>query len=232
MGLMGWLAVEATRRERTTMGIPQILVMGLLLVACSEPRPVPQVGASASPGGAPSELRNVAAFADIEDVRARSVALFVEAGKVIKHPRCSNCHPSGDSPTQRNFEPHVPPVYRGPDGHGVAVLECASCHTSKNAELARVPGAPTWHLAPRSMAWAGVGLGEICEQLKDKDRNGGRTLQQVVDHSANDPLVAWGWAPGTGREPAPGTQQQFAALLAAWVETGAICPPTSHQKPE
>jgi hypothetical protein len=50
-------------------------------------------------------------------------------------------------------------------------------------------------------------------------------LPQIVDHSAHDALVAWGWAPGSEREPAPGSQAQFAALIAAWVETGAECPP-------
>jgi hypothetical protein len=39
-----------------------------------------------------------------------------------------------------------------------------------------------------------------------------------------DALVAWAWTPGTGREPAPGTQEQFAALVEAWVRTGAACP--------
>jgi len=29
---------------------------------------------------------------------ARSIALFREAGKVLQHPRCRNCHPAGDRP--------------------------------------------------------------------------------------------------------------------------------------
>jgi hypothetical protein len=49
-------------------------------------------------------------------------------------------------------------------------------------------------------------------------------LQQIIDHSAHDPLVAWGWSPGADREPAPGTQAELGALVAAWVESGAACP--------
>ena len=33
-----------------------------------------------------------------------------------------------------------------------------------------------------------------------------------------------GLAPGVGREPAPGTQQEFGELIKAWVDTGAVCP--------
>ena len=73
------------------------------------------------------------------------------------------------------------------------------------------------------MAWVGK-LAALCAQLKDPTRNGGRTLAQIVDHSAHDPLVGWGWEPGPEREPAPGTQALFGALVDAWVETGAECP--------
>ena len=57
-----------------------------------------------------------------------------------------------------------------------------------------------------------------------RTRNGGKSLAQIVDHSQHDALVAWGWAPGGDREPAPGSQAQFGALVAAWVESGAECP--------
>ena len=89
---------------------------------------------------------------------------------------------------------------------------------------AGVPGNPHWHLAPREMAWQGKTLGEICTQIKDPARNGGRSLQQILTHMADDPLVGWAWAPGFGREPAPGTQKQLAALIEAWMNTGAVCP--------
>lgn len=46
----------------------------------------------------------------------------------------------------------------------------------------------------------------------------------MVKHMAEDELVAWGWKPGGGREPAAGTQQDFGALVQAWAEAGAHCP--------
>ena len=123
------------------------------------------------------------------------------------------------------MSPHQPPVTRGPDDHGVVGMECASCHQDRNLVQARVPGAPDWHLAPREMAWIGKSPRQICEQIKDPKRNGGKTLAQIVEHNAHDKaLVAWGWSPGADREPAPGTQEQFGAIVAAWVETGAECP--------
>lgn len=142
------------------------------------------------------------------------------------HPRCVNCHPSDDVPRQRDaHELHNPPVLRGDDDKGIPGLRCDSCHQDRNLELARVPGTPDWHLAPKSMPWLDRTPGAICNQVKDPKRNGGKTLAQIVDHSAHDKLVAWGWAPGSGREPAPGNQPRFGALMAAWVETGAACPP-------
>ena len=38
--------------------------------------------------------------------------------------------------------------------------------------LKSIPGNPNWHLAPIEMAWEGKTLGQICEQIKDKARNG------------------------------------------------------------
>lgn len=151
--------------------------------------------------------------------------MFMEATKVILSPRCLNCHPAGDSPRQRDARVvHDPPVTRGDDDHGGPAMECTSCHQEKNAELARVPGAPGWHLAPRTMTWEGRTPAAICEQIKEPVTNGGRTLTQIAEHAAHDPLVAWGWAPGAGRTPAPGSQARFGALVAAWIDTGAVCP--------
>jgi hypothetical protein len=176
----------------------------------------------------PTELLSIAEFDGIGDRAERSRALFGEAARVIRHPRCSNCHPDGDTPHQRlAMELHDPPVVRGPRDDGVPGLECVTCHQDRNQPLTRVPGAPKWHLAPIAMAWVGKSVGYICNQLKDPRRNGGRTLAQIIDHSAHDELVGWGWHPGADREPAPGTQAQFGALIAAWVASGAECPKES-----
>lgn len=178
------------------------------------------------------DLKPVSAFDGITDEAARSAALFVEAGRVIEHPRCLNCHPVGDTPTQgMDMHPHEPPVVRGDADIGAPGMMCGTCHGPENIAvvaqadtLKSIPGNPAWHLAPLSMAWAGQPLDEICVQIKDPERNGGKDLAQIVEHMAHDDLVGWGWEPGEGREPVPGTQASFGELIAAWVATGAHCP--------
>ena len=180
--------------------------------------------AAAAPAS-PQRLRAVSTFAAIKDPRARAIALFREAGKVLQSPRCLNCHPAGDRPLQTDaMRPHEPLVLRGEGGHGAPVMGCTTCHHNANYDPAHVPGSPQWHLAPIEMAWVGKSLGEICAQLKDPARNGGKDLAAIVHHSAEDSLVGWGWAPGVGRTPAPGTQKQFGALMQAWADAGAHCP--------
>ena len=180
----------------------------------------------ALPPVAGNELRQVAAFSIISGKKERSRALFLEASRVLLHPRCANCHPSGDVPLQgMDMRLHDPPVTRGPDDRGVVGMECSGCHQDRNLDHARVPGAPNWHIAPIEMAWVGKTPRHICEQMKDPKRNGGKSLAQIVEHNAHDKLVAWGWEPGHEREPAPGNQRQFGALVEAWVKTGAECPP-------
>jgi hypothetical protein len=193
----------------------------VLAAACSSP---PPTQTPVEPDD-PRALRDVAAFSAIEDSRERSIALFTEAGKVLLHPRCVNCHPAGDRPLQTDaMQPHVPLVVRGRDGHGAPGLRCDTCHHAANYDAARVPGHPQWHLAPLEMAWQGRTLGQICEQIKDPARNGEKDMEALLHHMAEDSLVGWGWAPGAGRTPAPGSQAQFGALLRAWAESGAHCP--------
>ena len=180
----------------------------------------------------PKDLRPVSSFSSISDQAERSRALFNEIAKVVTHPRCMNCHPAGDRPLQgADHHEHAPPAYRGEGGVGIAGLTCPACHTEKNFTLVgtgatykSIPGHPRWGLAPIEMAWQGKSLSEICRQMKDPARNGGRTLALLQEHLAHDDLVAWGWAPGEGREPAPGTQQQLGELTQAWINTGAECP--------
>jgi hypothetical protein len=137
-----------------------------------------------------------------------------------------NCHPAGDQPLQgAEHRIHWPPARRSGLGD-----TCAACHTNANVTLhaaasyQSIPGHPRWELAPLSMAWEGKSLGDICRQLKDKDRNGGRDLALLQEHVAKDDLVAWGWKPGVGRRPAPGSQDLAGQLVRAWIDSGAECP--------
>jgi hypothetical protein len=170
-------------------------------------------------------LASPESFASIVDTAARSAAIFTELGKVLTHPRCMNCHPAGDRPRQGDMARlHQPPVERGADGHGLPAMRCSICHQQANFDAAGVPGNPLWQLAPREMAWEGKTLAEICAQIKDPARNGNRSVDALIEHIGEDHLVGWAWAPGYGRQPAPGTQQQAGALVEAWVKTGAECP--------
>jgi hypothetical protein len=179
----------------------------------------------ASAQAAADDLRPAADFAGIADRNARSMALFQEAGKVLQHPRCVNCHPAGDSPHQTDQRrPHQPLVVRGADGHGAPTLSCNTCHGPANFDPAHVPGHPEWHLAPLAMAWEGRSLGQICEQIKDRARNGDRDMAALLHHLGEDTLVGWAWTPGLGRTPAPGTQARFGEIMRAWADAGAACP--------
>jgi hypothetical protein len=185
--------------------------------------------AANSPSPKPA-LKPVSAFSGIRDVRARSVAIFTEAGKVFRSPRCLNCHPATRQPTQGDdLHPHLPFMTAGPNDHGVLGLPCRSCHGASNvttlaSSIQTIPGNPRWGLAPASMAWQSKSLAEICSQVKDVARNGARSLADIRGHVLEDPLVGWAWNPGAGRVPAPGTQAEFGKLIEAWIETGAHCP--------
>ena len=195
-----------------------------LIVNCSG------VGSTAQQTKTPESvngLKTPAAFAGLRDDVGRAQALFVEAGKVFTHARCVNCHPAGDRPLQTDaMRLHQPAVVRGADGHGVAGMLCSTCHANENSNLVSisVPGHSAWHLAPASMGWEGLSVADICQQLKDPARNGKRSLAQVVEHAMHDPLVGWGWQPGSGRTPVPGSQAVFGQLMQAWVDAGAHCP--------
>ncbi|HEV7327673.1 MAG TPA: Isoquinoline 1-oxidoreductase subunit [Bosea sp. (in: a-proteobacteria)] len=192
-----------------------LLLCSALTLAQTAPTP--------QPGG--TTLRPAASFSNIANQRDRSVALFTEMGKVFQHPRCVNCHPATERPRQTDERRlHQPMVVRGKDGHGAPGLACTTCHGKQNFDPAGIPGDGHWALAPASMAWEGKTLGQICEQLKDPNRNGSRDLAALVKHVTTDTLVLWGWNPGKGRQPAPGSSAEFGALMQAWADSGAACP--------
>ena len=200
------------------------LAVGLLALA--EPGVRGEADAATETATVAANLQPVAAFAKIKDKDERAAALFTEAGRVIQSPRCLNCHPTTERPTQTDkLLPHQPLVVRGDGGVGApGGLSCSTCHHDTNFDEAGVPGNPRWRLAPAEMAWQGRTLGQICAQIKDKQRNGGKDLAALVKHMAEDDLVGWGWHPGAGRTPAPGTQKAFGELIKAWAEAGAGCP--------
>lgn len=174
-------------------------------------------------------LKTVDEFSGIENDSDRSIAVFQEMLKVIQSPRCLNCHPKGDTPLQGDdMHPHIPPVQRGVADFGAPGMYCTTCHGAENVTFltgeGSIPGHSPWQLAPIEMAWVGLSAPEICDQLKDPERNGNRDLAEIQEHMAEDGLVGWGWEPGEGRTPAPGTQEVLGELVQAWIDTGAMCP--------
>lgn len=163
---------------------------------------------------------------------AQGLEAWNTAFEVFSHARCVNCHVPADNKPRWSG-----PSYegRGPY-HGMGVvaddtrskaagLSCATCHRASNMPFPRgAPGAPNWVLAPVEMVWWDQSSTQICEQIKDPERNGGKSVEQVAQHVVDDPLVLWGWAPGPGREPAPHSAEEVKTALLTWQNAGTPCP--------
>src|SRR5437879_4601762 len=114
---------------------------------------------------------------------AESLAAWAKIQIVLEHPRCLNCH-QAESPLQGDSRrTHLPHVVRGPENHGVSAMKCGNCHNeSGNNVTSRTPGAPHWQLAPLSMLWQGLSGAALCRSLKDPEKNGKRSLADLVTH--------------------------------------------------
>lgn len=166
------------------------------------------------------EVRGMAWFSS----EAEATAAWGKIATVLTHPRCLNCHQEnaplqGDKPRI-----HIPRVVRGQDNLGVTVMRCTNCHRESNYDAAGVPGAPHWSLAPPSTNWQGLSSTQICAAIKDKERNGGKSLEDLVKHMKTDPLVLWAWSPGKGREAVPIAHKEFMDLVRLWAGAGGPCP--------
>jgi hypothetical protein len=176
----------------------------------------------------------VLAFAAGAQDRDRAAAAAFEAiVPVLRHPRCMNCHSTGDFPRQGDDgHRHTMQVRRGPDGHGVNAVKCSTCHQDRNvAGVHAPPGAPEWHLPSPDMPmiWEGLTDRQLCELLKDPKQNGHRTVQQIVEHMST-PLVLWGWHPGEGRDAVPMPVSEFLARVKEWAANGAACPAATSER--
>ena len=165
--------------------------------------------------------------ADAAPDEAVSASAFKAIVPVLRHPRCMNCHSTGDFPRQGNdSHRHTMNVRRGPEGEGVAGLKCSTCHQDHNLAGEHMPpGAPDWRLpsSREPLIWEGLNDRQLCELFKDPARNGHLTIQGIVHHM-NSPLVLWGWHPGEGRTPIPMAQTEFLAKVNQWAAQGAACP--------
>ncbi len=164
-----------------------------------------------------------------------AVSAWSKVYEVFTHPRCANCHvgedarPRWSGPSyglaKGEWAYHGMNVNGGQSRIGLETLPCTTCHTAENSDIPHgPPGSPVWMLPPVEMTWWGKSSQEICDQIKDPARNGGRTLEDVADHIVHDQLVLWGWDPGPGRELAPYSPEEVSAFILDWASAGAPCP--------
>jgi hypothetical protein len=204
---------------------PRQLYVSVMVIAamCSLPSAlIMRATAGAAECGTPDGNHEVAEHDD-----AAAASAFESFVPVLRHPRCMNCHSSGDYPRQGDdLHRHTMQIRRGSDGQGVNAVKCSTCHQEQNlAGLHMPPGAPGWHLpsAADPMIWQGLTDRQLCELLKDPKRNGNRTTEQIVEHM-HTPLVLWGWNPGEGRTPISMPEHEFLARVGEWASRGAACP--------
>ena len=156
---------------------------------------------------------------------------------VVTHPRCANCHvdakaipiwtPAGESKPRV----HGMNIHGGKSRIGAETIRCSTCHMTSTMPNDPAP-APTragidWQLAPVDFIWFGKSGAEICAQMKDPQRNGGRDAVGLLEHLRHDEslsgFIPRAWVP-TGRTTPPGTFEDHVKDVAQWGAAGQPCP--------
>lgn len=153
--------------------------------------------------------------------------------EVASHPRCSNCHvgasqrPMWSGPAYGKARAHGMNVQAGESRIGAETMLCSTCHAYREGVNDLPHAAPQvamiWQLAPVEADWFGKTSIEICQQLRDPDRNGGRTFMELASHLDHDLILHWAWQPGGGREAAPYSLQEHVNDVLAWGVGGMPC---------
>ncbi len=157
---------------------------------------------------------------------------------VVTHPRCINCHVGPDNiPLQQlapdqPSQPHIMAVNAGISRIGAEGLPCGTCHVTSTRPNTVPHAAPhtgmDWRLAPVEFQWVDKTSAEICAQMRDPARNGGRDAAGLIEHITHDAevigFITWGFNPGAGREPAPGGLEAHLRDMAVWTAAGMPCP--------
>lgn len=168
--------------------------------------------------------RNKAQLDDEKRV-AESKAAFADAYRVFMHPRCMNCHPSGDAPLQGDKSTiHTMNVQRGPDGKGLFAMKCKNCHQDANLEGEHLPpGIETWHLptAHRPMVFQGKTPRQLAMGFKDSAFTGFKDIRRLIEHVETDHLVQHSFTYGTRP---PLSHKDFVARVKEWIDKGAELP--------
>ncbi|SHJ81600.1 hypothetical protein SAMN04488012_1264 [Palleronia salina] len=156
---------------------------------------------------------------------------------VLTHPRCLNCHVGADNvPLWGSIDDpdrvHGMAINAGDSRIGDDTMSCHACHQSSTRPNTIPHAAPhagmDWRLAPIEFQWTDRTSAEICAQMRDPDRNGGRDAAGLVEHILHDAeltgFITWSFGPGAGRDPAPGSLQTHLEDMAAWTAAGMPCP--------
>ncbi|KAB1070878.1 hypothetical protein F6X51_21040 [Methylobacterium planeticum] len=157
---------------------------------------------------------------------------------VVTHPRCANCHvdaagipmwtPAGETKTRA----HGMNIHAGESRIGAETIACSTCHITSTDPNEPAP-APLrsgidWQLAPVEFLWFDKTGAEICEQLKDAKRNGGRDTAGLLEHLRHDAslngFIPRAWQPGAGRSTPPGSFEDHVKDVALWGAAGQPCP--------
>ncbi len=153
--------------------------------------------------------------------------------EVTSHPRCSNCHvgpsnqPMWSGPSYGRDRKHGMNINAGDSRIGAEAVLCSTCHAYREGGNDLPHMAPqvamNWQLAPVEAEWFGKSSQEICNQLRDPERNGGRTMLEIAEHLNHDLILHWAWSPGGGREPAPYSLQEHVNDILVWGVAGFPC---------
>jgi len=207
----------------------KVLTVGFCLLA------ITSVACSAQTTGKKTKLNEFVAGSITLEEGLASWQTFYE---VASHPRCSNCHvgpsnrPMWSGPSYGKTRPHGMNIKADESRMGIEAVPCATCHVtllqpSDNANA--IPHTPPkvaspWSLAPVEAEWFGKSSSYICNQLKDPERNGDRTIRDVASHLDHDRVLQWAWNPGGNRQSAPHSLQIVMDSLMKWSAAGTPCP--------
>lgn len=188
----------------------------------------------AAPGLAAAETVIIAPPPPGSVSSAEGLAAWARIYEVTSHPRCSNCHVGADNrpmwsgPSYGRTRPHGMNVNAGESRIGAETLLCSTCHAPSSVGANPLPHAAPqvdadWRLAPVEAEWFARSSVEICTQLRDLDRNGGRSAQDLAAHLDHDVILHWAWNPGGNREPAPYSLQAHVDDILIWGVAGFPC---------
>lgn len=166
--------------------------------------------------------------------KEQGLAAWGRIFEVTSHPRCSNCHVGADNrpmwsgPSYGKTRPHGMNINAGESRIGAETLACSTCHALRENGINDVPHAApqvamNWQLAPVEAEWFGKSSDYVCNQLRDPERNGDRSLLELAQHLDHDLILHWAWNPGGGREAAPHSLQEHIDDILAWGVAGFPC---------